>query len=140
MVDQAKCDRLISHISSYLAVLDSLRAVPLSEFLKNPDKIGNAKYHFIVGIEACIDLSNHIIASERFRIPQDNADSFTVLAEQSIIPEGRIASYMAMARFRNRLVHIHWDTDDKQIWEYLQDCLDDLRMSISAVSAYIDED
>jgi uncharacterized protein YutE (UPF0331/DUF86 family) len=35
----------------------------------NRDQIGNAKYHFVIAIETCIDIANHIIASENYRFP-----------------------------------------------------------------------
>jgi uncharacterized protein YutE (UPF0331/DUF86 family) len=53
--------------------------VPRERFLGDPDKIGSAKYHFVIAIESSIDIANHVIASEGFRLPKDDADSFVVL-------------------------------------------------------------
>ncbi len=76
MVDKAKLDQMLSNLRAYGQVLRSLGAEPRAAFLTNPDKICNAKYHFVIAIECCVDIANHIIASENYRFPRDNADSF----------------------------------------------------------------
>ncbi len=80
MVDQAKLDQMLTNLRAFAQVLRELGSVPRDAFLNNPDKVGNAKYHFVIAIECCIDIANHIIASENYRFPKDNADSFVVLA------------------------------------------------------------
>lgn len=125
MVDKATLDALFSNLRTYAGVLRALGAVPREEFLANPDKIGNAKYHFVIAIECAIDIANHAIASENFRFPKDNADSFAVLVEQRVLPEEMRERLQAMARFRNRLVHMYGDVDDARVWQFLRDALDD---------------
>src|SRR3990172_12871505 len=104
----------------YVQVLRALADTPRDTFLASGDKIGNAKYHFVVAVECCVDIANHIIAAEGYRIPRDNADTFAALAEQGVLPAERIAALRAMARFRNRLVHLYWDVDDESVYTYLQ--------------------
>lgn len=77
-----------------------------------------------------------MIASEGFRLPRDNGDSFAVLAENGIVPPELKEPLMAMARFRNRLVHIYWDVDDRKIQEYLQTAVGDLEALARAVSSH----
>jgi uncharacterized protein YutE (UPF0331/DUF86 family) len=137
MVDKPKCDQILSNLNEYLGALEELAGVSKDEFLGNKDKIGNAKYQFVIAIEACIDIANHIIASERYRIPRDNADSFTVLVEEGILPANRSASYAAMARFRNRLVHLYWDVDAVLVHEYLSTGLEDLRAFLNDVAGFV---
>ncbi|MCZ6793313.1 MAG: DUF86 domain-containing protein [Planctomycetota bacterium] len=121
MVAKEKLDSLLAQLQSYVAALKALASVPREEFLGNADKIGNAKYHFVIAIECCIDIANHIIASERFRVPRDNADTFVVLVEKGVCPTDLESPLRAMARFRNRLVHLYWDVDDELLARYLQE-------------------
>jgi len=123
MVDQPKLDQMLANLRRYLAVLKELGEIPRDEFLANPDKIGNAKYHFVIAIECCVDVANHIISSEHYRFPTDNADSFSVLIEEGILDSSWEETLRAMARFRNRLVHLYWDIEDGKIHEYLQEPL-----------------
>jgi len=87
VVDKATLDQMLSNLRGYVRVLGSLAAFPREDFLGNPDKIGNTKYHFVIAIECCIDIANHIIASENYRFPRDNAESFAVLIEAGILAE-----------------------------------------------------
>ena len=135
MVDRPKLDSMLSNLNAYVAVLKGLASVSRDAFLANKDKLGNAKYHFVIASECCIDVGNHIIASERLRIPSDNADVFTVLVENGFCPEALHESLRAMARFRNRLVHLYWDVDGELLYGYLQERLDDFDRFAAAVSA-----
>jgi uncharacterized protein YutE (UPF0331/DUF86 family) len=126
MVDKAKLDQMLSNLRRYLDVLRGLAGVPRAEFLANPDKVGNAKYHLVIAIECCVDIANHIIASENYRFPNDNADSFGVLVEVGVLEPGARDALRAMARFRNRLVHLYWDVDDERVHVYLQEALNDI--------------
>lgn len=120
MVDPDRVRRILERLSTYLAALARLAAVPRGELLTDPDRLASVKYHFIVAIECCIDLSNHIIASERLRSPLDYADSFTVLTEAGFLDKEIGAKMRNAARFRNRLVHVYWDVDDQLVLDYLQ--------------------
>jgi hypothetical protein len=51
MIDRARLDQMLSKLEGYLDVLRVLGSVPREEFLANPDKVGNAKYHFVVAID-----------------------------------------------------------------------------------------
>ncbi|MBI4476659.1 MAG: DUF86 domain-containing protein [Acidobacteria bacterium] len=135
MVDKAKLDQMLSNLRSYTQVLNALAALPRDAFLANPDKVGNAKYHLVIAIECCIDIANHIIASENYRFPKDNADSFAVLIEEGILDAAMKDALTAMARFRNRLVHLYWNVDDSRVHEYLQTSLGDVeRFSVSVAA------
>lgn len=125
MVDRAKFDALLGLLAGYVGELRRLAAIPRGQLLTDPDKVASAKYHFVVTIECCLDLAGHVIASERFRSPADSADAFTVLVERGICPPDMEDSLRAMARFRNRLVHVYWHLDDGLIADYLQSHLDE---------------
>jgi uncharacterized protein YutE (UPF0331/DUF86 family) len=67
--------------------LSKLAALRQEEFLADFTKVESAKHLFQVSVECCLDVSNHIIASERFRAPKNYAESFEILAEQGILPK-----------------------------------------------------
>jgi uncharacterized protein YutE (UPF0331/DUF86 family) len=135
MVNKAKLDQMLSNLRGFLGVLKTLGAVPRDRFLKDADKIGNAKYHFVISIECCIDVANHVIASENYRFPRDNADGFVVLVEQGVLDESLREPLRAMAKLRNRLVHLYWDVDDGAVHDYLQRSLQDMERFARAVAS-----
>jgi uncharacterized protein YutE (UPF0331/DUF86 family) len=81
LFDQEIMVRLITELRKSVARLRELSKLSMKEFLKDPDKIASAKYHFIVAIESCIDLCNHVIARNGFRAPEDYGDTFRVMSE-----------------------------------------------------------
>jgi uncharacterized protein YutE (UPF0331/DUF86 family) len=136
VVDKPKLDQMLTNLRRYLGVLRGLAATPREDFLDNPDKIGNAKYHLVIAVECCIDIANHVIASENYRFPKDNADSFAVLAEEHIVAGESTEPLRAMARFRNRLIHLYWDVDDRRIYDYLQEGLADIESFANAIASH----
>ncbi len=122
-----KIEKLTSEIFTALERLEDLQKLPLKDFLADPHKIGSAKYNFIVAIEGMIDLCNHVIAKNSFRAPEDYADTFRVMAERGAFNEEYTNTLTQMARFRNRLVHIYWEVDDKELFRIIQTRLQDIR-------------
>ena len=76
LCDQEKMVKLVSELRKSVARLRSISQLPCAEFLKDPDKIGSSKYHFIVAIESCIDICNHVIARNGYRVRPLNFSLF----------------------------------------------------------------
>lgn len=125
MVDRTTLDSLLGMLNEYIGQLRRLATIAPHDLLNDPDKVASVKYHFVVAIECCLDLAGHVIASEKYRSPTDSADAFTVLVERGVCPIDLEDSLRAMARFRNRLVHVYWQVDDALVAEYLRDHLGD---------------
>ncbi len=83
--DQDKITKLVSELRTSVDRLRLLSKLSQHDFMADHDKIGSAKYHFIVAIESCIDMSNHIIARNGYRVPEDYGDTFRVMAETGAI-------------------------------------------------------
>lgn len=94
--------------------------------IRDPHLVASAKYHLIVGIEAAIDLANHLIAKNRWRAPEDYADTFRIMEERGLIDAEFSARLQRMARFRNRLIHIYWDINNETIYSLLQEDVCDI--------------
>lgn len=135
--NQDKVRKLTSEILIMLGRLEDLKKLTLEDFLSDPHKIGSAKYSFIVVIEGMIDLCNHIIAKNGYRTPEDYADTFRVLYEKGAFDEAFMNTLIQIARFRNRLVHIYWEVDDREIYNILQSNLQDIRAFLKKFGAFI---
>ena len=81
LYDQERMVKLVSEHRKSISRLHALSDVDREIFLSDPDKIGSAKYHFIVAIETCIDICNHVISRNGFRVPEDYGDTFKVMEE-----------------------------------------------------------
>ena len=136
-IDPERLERLIGSMRESVRILHEIRDMSESEFKEDIHRQGSAKYHFIVSVEAAIDIANHLISRCGFRAPNDYADTFRVLADSSVIDKDFASELEKMARFRNRLVHIYWGVDIAEVWRILQSRLGDFDNYISQIGANI---
>ena len=127
MVSIEKISRKFIQLDEYLGILDKIAEVSENAFLKDKILIGSAKYYLQISIECCLDVANHIIAAERYRAPRDYADSFTVLEEKRLFQRQLGHNLRQMTKFRNRLVHLYGEIDDKFVYEFIKTDVKDIR-------------
>jgi len=65
--DAQKLATLSSQLAEARGRLVELSALTPEEFASDPHKVASAKYHFIVAIEAAVDICNHLIAKNGLR-------------------------------------------------------------------------
>ena len=126
MVSFEKVVHKFQQIDEYLKILAKISKTPKETFLKDKILIGSAKYYLQVSIECCLDVANHIIASEKLRAPRDYSDSFLVIQEEGLIASELGDKLRQMAKFRNRLVHLYGEIDNTNVYEYIKGDLKDI--------------
>lgn len=136
-LDPERITKLISSMRESVKILYEIRALPETEFFSDIHKQASAKYHFIIAIEAAIDIASHVISRRGFRAPEDYGDTFRTLAENGVLEAEFAAELVMMARFRNRLVHLYWDVDLVEIWKILQSRLEDFENYITQIGSYL---
>ena len=135
--DPDRIGRLISEIRKAVSRLNTLAGLPKDKFLEDGDKIGSAKYNFIVAIEAMVDICQHIISQNGYRSSEDYADSFAVIGEQGVFDKPFLDTLRNMAKFRNRLVHLYWEVDDQQLYQILQTKLRDFSKFLAELANFL---
>ena len=133
MVKPEVIENRIKKLQNYLEKLSELKTINKNEFISDFRNSNSAKYLLQVSIECCLDIANHIIASEKYRSPDDYADSFRVLNEQKIVPDSLIDKLVEMAKFRNRIVHVYWEVDEDLIYDIIQNYLNDFELFIQSI-------
>ena len=126
MISIEKISLKFAQLEEYLQILQDIGKISEGKFLKDKIVIGSAKYYLQVGIESCLDVANHIIATDRFRAPQDYADSFKVLDENHVVPSELSQKLRQMAKFRNRLVHLYGEIDNSYVYQIIHEDLGDM--------------
>ena len=126
MVSFEKVVHKFQQVDEYLKILAKISKTPKETFLKDKILIGGAKYYLQVSIECCLDVANHIIASEKLRAPRDYSDSFLVIQEEGLIASELGDKLRQMAKFRNRLVHLYGEIDNTNVYEYIKGDLKDI--------------
>ena len=139
-VNKNKLRKLISELTDALRELEDLRNREDGEFLGNSHLVSSAKYNLLIAIEAAIDICNHVIFRRRYRTPEDYADTFKVMGEVGAFPEEFLKNLIDMARFRNRLVHIYWTVDKREIYKILQNNLSDFEKFLQYLGKFVGEE
>lgn len=133
MVDKDIMQRKLSYIDLKLNNLEILKLIERQEFLASFQAVDAAKYNIQVCVEALIDVSNHIVARERWGIPSTSAEAVKLLIEHGVLDKDKEQSLVQMVKFRNRIVHLYQEVDDSEIYRILQENLDDIKGFIQAV-------
>ena len=105
MVDSNVILRKIVSLEEYLQDLHDSKNLSFQEFSSSKINRRYIERTLHMTIEACIDISNHIISYDGFREPISNKDTFQVLAEVNIISTILSEKLQKMAQFRNIIVH-----------------------------------
>lgn len=131
--------QIIGEINFALNKLEKCSALSEDEFLSDFDKLDSGKYNLIVAIEGAIDICNHIVARMGGRAPCDYADCFAILAELDILPVEFVERLKKMAKFRNLLVHLYWQVDNRRVYQFLKKDIQDLKDYLKSIEKIISE-
>lgn len=133
-INRERIIELMNEVEKALYKLRKLRNIEENEFFSDFKNIDAAKYNFILAIEACIDICNHIVAKIAKRIPKDYADCFKILNEIGLIKDQEfVYRLMNMARFRNILVHFYWKVEDERLFKILKENLKDIEIFLEII-------
>lgn len=125
MVDPERVADLLKRLEDRTNQLRALAKSSPSELLADRVKLDAAKYGLVISVEICIDVADHIIASEGLRPPEKFADMFVVVGEAGFLPQGAVPQFQEMAKFRDLLVHEYARVDDHRVVEILRTRLGD---------------
>lgn len=104
MVDEMRVRRLLRQAADVVDFLESEAAA--DETIRSQRRwLDSIKYNFVVAIECCVDVGQHLCAVQGWGPPATNADAFRILAAHGVL-DADLATRMAQASgFRNVLVH-----------------------------------
>ncbi len=132
-----KIAKMVSEMRKALARLQYHKTLDKETFFIDPDKISSAKYNFVIAIESAIDICNHVISQNGYRIPDDYADTFQILGEHGVFETDFINDLKEMAKFRNRLIHIYMEVDNEQVYNILLTRLDDFNTFLDRIAIFL---
>lgn len=126
MVDISVLLRKLTSLDEYLRDLHETEQITWTRFQK--DKIFRrfVERTLHLAIECCLDIGNHIISYEGYRVPLNNKDVFSVLSEQNVITMDLLVNLQKMAQFRNVLVHEYLRIQPEIVFAILTKHLGDL--------------
>lgn len=138
MVDPGRVRQLLGALAEFRAQLGDLAELPAERYTGRDAIAG--RYLVQASAQVCIDLSNHVVASSGWRVPEDYADAFSVLEEQTVLEADLAGRMRDLARLRNLLVHVYGDVDDALVHGALGTGLADLDAFARAIAKLLQDD
>lgn len=133
MIDRDRIRQKLHFMRVELRRLHDIQSVSQDEFLSNDLYIDAYTRMLQVTIEAMLDLSSHIIANEGWGLPKSYTEVIQTAARNLSLPEDTVVTYGAMARFRDRVVHLYDEVDPREVWRIIQEHLSDFEQFMKAV-------
>lgn len=84
-------------------------------------------------IEATIDIAMHIVAEEKWGLPQNSRDAFQLLYDREVIDQFLLGRLSAMIGFRKIAVHDYQEINMQVLQKIVEHHLEDFRLFIQAL-------
>lgn len=134
-MDSTRVHRLLRGMEDTLCRVDA-EVDASAERQADPLWLPGVKYLLLSAIEACMDVAQHLCATQGWGPPADNGDAMRLLGMHGVLA-GHAADRMRQAvGFRNVLVHEYVEIDDDVVRARVRDH-EDLREFSHAVIAWM---
>ena len=106
--------RKLAELEIYIKQMQEYSTITVKEYSKDWKLERIIERTLQMMIELCVDITNHIIADKKYRVPTSYSDTFQELEEEGLISKKQYKTMKKMAQFRNIVVH-HYDKIDETI-------------------------
>ena len=140
MVDQKLILRKLSALEEYFNQIEEYKSITTDQYINDWKSQRIIERTLQMMVEICIDISGHIIADKKCRVPTSYADSFSVLADTGIVDKILSQSLEKMAKFRNVVIHDYDRVDENIVVGILRENLDDFSKFKDAIVSFIKQE
>lgn len=139
VVDERRVRRLLQRVSDDLSFLHARADLAPDTLRSDADRLAAVKYVFVIAIEGCLSVAQHVCASEGWGPPETNADALRLLGRHGVLAVEQAEDMARAVGFRNILVHGYVAVDDNLVVAFLGrlSVLDDF---VAAVAAFMAPD
>ena|SRR3989344_192342 len=128
MLDTYRISERLSVVRSKLLLLEKdFKGQSKEKFLSDELFNSAAERNLQVAIQACIDISNHIVSALGLKKPKkDTAETFRILAVEGILTEDFAKKMVKITGYRNILVHGYLEVNREETYRNINYHLLDL--------------
>lgn len=116
------------------------QSISLEDLKRDRDKRNMVLHAMLVSIQSAIDVATYLIAEKGLGKPVTYRETFEIMGQSGLIPEGLAEELSDLAGFRNVLVHIYWQLDLDQVYGILQSDLKTLESFLENIKRLLDQD
>jgi uncharacterized protein YutE (UPF0331/DUF86 family) len=138
VIEQDTILKRVNGIQTEIVELDKLGGIDFGEFSKG-DGFKLAQFHLHRALEGVFNISAHILS----RLPGGQATTYKEIAiklgEVGIIDKDFAGSKLVlMVKYRNRIVHFYADISEKEIYDIIQNNLDDFNFFLKVIKKVLE--
>ncbi|MDK0917314.1 DUF86 domain-containing protein [Clostridium perfringens] len=119
-VDKNRINQDLKFICENIKKLEILNRLGEEEFLKDFKNVDSTKYLLRSSIEAVLDLSNYVVISNGWDMPENIEKTFKVLREKNIIRDFEFEEYMELVNLKDKLTFMYASIEDEFIFNELK--------------------
>ena len=139
MIDRDMVERKLKRIEEFLRELEQARIGTFEDFAGNVMLKRFAERNIELAIEQMMDICRHLVSALDLKEPDSYAECFAIISLAGIVPAEHTATFQAMTRYRNMLIHIYDGVDDTVTYGILNKRLGDFRLFVRLIRTYIGE-
>ena len=128
MVDKSLVLRKLAELEEYVGQIREFSSLTKEAYSGDWKSQRIVERTLQIMIELTVDISSHLISDKKLRVPSGYADTFKVLFDSGLIDPPLFQTMEKMAKFRNMLVHLYGDIENRYVYEFMskdvQDILD----------------
>lgn len=131
----------LKHLQRYQLHLKDSQKIPQEQFINDDIRVASVERFLHLAIESCLNIGNRLISILQFEIPVETpetyADIFVSLFRMKILNKALSDRMVLMAKFRNRLVHLYWDIDRRELYRIIQEDINDFSEFKDAIVTFL---
>jgi uncharacterized protein YutE (UPF0331/DUF86 family) len=117
-IDKEKVKKRFSEINEALAEIRRLVSLPEKNFWAEKENMAAVKYYLLQAIEGAGSVCVHVAAKKFSHGVSAFGECFEVLGKEKALSQKLVTRLRKMAKFRNKLIHQYWETDNRNIFDY----------------------
>ncbi len=132
-VNQDKLRQKLQFMRNQLRALKKFQEMDIDQFMSDEIYEAAATRMLQVAVESMLDICAHVVSREGWGLPKTYVEAVELVVRNDLLPSNTEGTFKAMARFRNRVVHLYDDVDANEIWEIIQNRLPDFKTFMASV-------
>lgn len=130
-------NKKIEEIIDYLKEVDELFKLTDEEILADLNKLHSTERLLQLIVDITIDINEHFIKELGLKVSEDYQGTFTILADNGILPKDFALKIAPVVGLRNRIVHRYEEIDKSLFLETFRADLGDFRKYLDLVNKYL---
>ena len=129
----------LERLQGYVRILNTYKKCSIQDINEDFTLSGAIERYLEVSLECVLDIGEMVISKAGFRKPETYKEIIEILGEEGILPDEFAERFAEAAKLRNILVHMYAEIDIEQIYEILQNNLDDFNDFARYIARYIEK-